>query len=310
MKETTRQRRQLRDYFGVTWRGFCMGAVDVVPGVSGGTMALLLGIYHEILDAISAVNGRFVRMLFSPRWREALHSLPWKFLLALGAGIGLAIFSLSRGLKWALTHHEVFLWAFFFGLVLASVLVVSRRIQRHGWRTTAGLVLAAAGTYFLVGLAPAETPDTVWFLFLTGMLAVCAMILPGISGAFILVLLGKYEYVLDAVVHMDFLTLLVVASGGLAGLLSLARLLRWLLKNYHDQTIAILAGFMLGSVRKLWPWKLTGMDGLELVNTLPAEFTLEVAAAALLMLAGFAVVLLVENSSPSKSVMPQLAEHK
>jgi len=285
-------------YLGIALRGFSMGAADVVPGVSGGTIALLTGIYNDLLDAISAFNLAFLRKLFSPRWREALNEFPWKFLLALGLGIGTAIFSLARFLKWALAEHPAFLWSFFFGLVLATVLVVSRRIEKPGLHTVGTTLLTAAGAYLLLGMTPAETPEAAWFLFISGMLAVCAMILPGISGAFILVLLGKYEFVLDAVVRMDVFSLLLIAAGGVVGLMSLARLLRWLLHNYYDVTIAALTGFMMGSMRKLWPWKVVIEDpelaAVRVTNVLPDAFSQDILIAVFLMLVGFTIVMLVE----------------
>lgn len=291
----TRQTRSLKDYFWIAARGFCMGAADVVPGVSGGTMAFILGIYDELLNAIHAVNLDFVRRLLTLRWREAFAHFPWRFLLALGLGIGAAIFSLARGLRWMLEHHPSLVWAFFFGLVLASVIVVRKRVRRWTPMAIALAALAAVGAYVLVGLTPTQTPDTPWFLFLSGAIAICAMILPGISGAFILVLLGKYQYVLDAVVHLDVFTLAFVAAGCVVGLLSFVRLLRWLLQHHHDPTVAVLAGFMLGSLRKVWPWKETLAGSVDAhfaqeINVLPSAFSPEVGLALALLLLGVALV--------------------
>lgn len=295
----THPARSLADYFWVTVRGFCMGAADVVPGVSGGTMAFILGIYDELLHAIHAVDINFIRRLITLRWREAFERLPWRFLLALGLGIGLAILTLAEALSWALHHHPAPVWAFFFGLVLASVAVVSRRVQRWRWHTYGLFALATVGAFVLVGLTPAQTPDAPWFLFLSGAIAICAMILPGISGAFILVLLGKYQYVLDALVRGDIVTLAIVAAGCAAGLLTFVRVLRWLLKRYGDSTVAVLAGFMLGSLRKVWPWKETvemqlGGGGEALfvqeINIWPQALTPETALAVVLMVAGIGLV--------------------
>lgn len=261
-----------------------MGAADVVPGVSGGTMAFILGIYDELLHAIHAVNLTFLRLLLSLRWREAFTGFPWRFLLAIALGIGLAIFTLAEGLSWALHHHPSLVWAFFFGLVLASVGVVRKRVRLWTPSLAVLAALAAVGAYALVGMTPAQTPDEAWFLFLSGAIAICAMILPGISGAFILVLLGKYEDVLEAVVHGDVVTLSIVGAGCVVGLASFVRLLRWLLARYHDRTVAVLTGFMLGSLRKVWPWKASPPPGAEAgsetlgvhLNILPTAFTTEV----------------------------------
>jgi len=293
----TRRTRSLKDYFWIAARGFCMGAADVVPGVSGGTMAFILGIYDELLHAIHAVNLDFLRRLLTLRWREAFEHFPWRFLLALGVGIGAAIFSLAEGLSWALEHYPALVWAFFFGLVLASVVVVRKRVQRWTPAVMALAALAALGAYVLVGLTPTQTPDAPWFLFLSGAIAICAMILPGISGAFILVLLGKYQYVLDAVVRLDLFTLALVAAGCVVGLLSFVRVLRWLLQHYHDPTVAVLAGFMFGSLRKVWPWKETLPAGAagetilaQQLNVLPATFSPEVGLALALLLLGAGLV--------------------
>jgi putative membrane protein len=211
--ETQQQTRTFKDYLGLTARGFAMGSADVVPGVSGGTMAFILGIYEELVNSIrDMVNPAAVKLIVRFKFKEALAVLPWKFLLAVGIGILLAIFSLARFLEWMLENHPALLWSFFFGLVIASIFTVSKRVKQWGVTTIVSTVIGAIVAYIIVGLVPAKTPDTPWFLFLSGTLAICAMILPGISGAFILVLLGKYEYVLSAVNDRDILTLFIVAG--------------------------------------------------------------------------------------------------
>ena len=291
-KPSTNSRQGLRDYFWVAARGFAMGAADVVPGVSGGTMAFILGIYEELIQAIHSVDLTFIRRILSLRFREAFAGVPWRFVLALVLGIATAILTLARLLSHALHTYPVLVWAFFFGLVLASVVVVRKRVSR--W--TPGILLIAAlaalGSYALVGLVPVETPEEPWFLFLSGALAITAMILPGISGAFILVLLGKYHYVLNAVVSGDILTLLIVIAGAAVGLISFARVLRWLFQGYHDYTVAALTGLILGALRKVWPWKLS--EGIQELNILPPAYDTEFFSAVLLMLAGFALVLVLD----------------
>lgn len=300
------KQRDLRGYIGLAVRGFCMGAADVVPGVSGGTMAFILGIYEELIEAIHAVNMAFIRRLMTFRFREAFAHFPYKFLMALGAGIGAAIFSLAEVLSWALQNRPVWVWAFFFGLVLASVVAVRRRVLR--WTPTAWLIVlfAAVAAYVFVGLVPVETTNAPWFLFVSGTVAICAMILPGISGAFVLVLLGKYEYILQAVVARDFVTLLIVAAGCGVGLVSFARVLRWLFHHYHDATVAALIGLMIGSLRKVWPWKETvetfvdrhgAVRPLVQVNTLPPGFGAEAFFAIGLAVAGCVIVLALERAA-------------
>ena len=281
--------RTWKGYFLLGLRGFCMGAADVVPGVSGGTMAFILGIYQELLAAIQAVDLSLARQLLKGRWREALASFPWRFLGVLGAGILLAITTLAKGLSWALHHHPAPVWGFFAGLVLASILVVQRRVEHWSGGLLLAAALAALLLYVLVGLVPAATPEAPWFLILSGALASCAMILPGISGSFILVLLGKYHYVLEAVVERDLETLALVALGCALGLMSIARLLGWLLRGYHDVTVAGLTGLLVGSLRALWPWKI-GPDRAG-GNTWPAAFSGEVALVLALVVVGCALVL-------------------
>ena len=250
-----RARRSLKDYIGIVARGFCMGAADIVPGVSGGTMAFILGIYHELIDSIKAADAMFFRLLLRLRIKDAAARLPWRFLLSLISGIALAIVTLAHFLETQLDQHPTRVWAFFFGLVLASVITVGRNVSR--WNTSAitATLLAIAGAYLLVGTTSVHSPETVWFLFISGALAIVAMILPGVSGAYVLVLLGKYRFVLAAVNNRDIFTLAVVAAGAALGLATFARLLSWLFSRYHDLTVASLTGLMLGSLRKVWPWK-------------------------------------------------------
>jgi putative membrane protein len=302
-KPSDNNRQGLLDYFWVAARGFAMGAADVVPGVSGGTMAFILGIYEELIHAIHSVDLAFIRHLLSLRIRDAFAGVHWQFVLALGLGIATAILTLARLISHVLHVHPVLVWAFFFGLVLASVVVVRKRVSR--W--TPGILLitalAALVSYTLVGLVPVETPEQPWFLFLSGALAITAMILPGISGAFILVLLGKYHYVLNAVVTGDILTLLIVIAGAAVGLISFARVLRWLFQRYHDYTVAALTGLIMGALRKVWPWKRS--EGIQELNILPPTYDAEFVGAVLLMLAGFALVLVLDYLAARQTAAPK-----
>jgi len=277
--------------------GFLMGTADVIPGVSGGTVAFVLGIYEELIDAIRAAIP-FLRRMVSLRWREVLEKFPWRFLLALVAGIDSAVLSMARFLHWALETYPVYVYALFFGLIVASVSVVRTRVQKWGLPTLLVTALFAVGAYGLVGLRPAQTPEALWFIFLSGMLAICAMILPGISGAFILVLLGKYHDLLGALIRFDLVTIVVFIAGAAVGIVSFAYILRWLFNYYHDLTVAALVGFMLGALRELWPWKrarLVDDIPVETVGFFPTALTGEVALALGLMVLGFAVVILIER---------------
>jgi putative membrane protein len=297
--------RTPKEYMGLGARGFCMGCADVVPGVSGGTMAFILGIYEELVESIRVLGSMdFFRAVFRFDLKEVFRIFRWKFLGSVLAGIALAVLSLAKGLEWLLENHPVYIWSFFFGLVLASIITVSQR-QKH-W-TFAAIVAILAGTimaYIVVGMVPLQTPEAPWFLFLSGVLAICAMILPGISGSFVLVLLGKYQFVLGAVNDRDFVPIAIVGAGCVVGIISFAQVLSWLLKRYHDMTIALLVGLMVGSLRKIWPWKVTletilDRHGIEVPvvqqNVLPPEWGGELLAAVVLAGFGFVVVLALDN---------------
>jgi putative membrane protein len=296
--------RTLKDYLSLTARGFVMGAADVVPGVSGGTMAFILGIYEELIQSIrSLLTLQVFKLLLGFKIKALLDSLPWKFLLAVGIGILLAIFSLAKFLEWMLVNHPALLWSFFFGLVIASIFTVIKRVQKWAPITIGAAIVGAITAFNIVGLVPVETPNAPWYLILSGFIAICAMILPGISGSFILVLMGKYQYVLSAVNNRDFVTLFLVALGAGLGIVSFAQILGWLFKRYHDITVAVLIGLMAGSLRKIWPWKETIRTILdrhgepipvEQINKLPSAWTGEVAFALGLAIIGFGIVFVLD----------------
>ncbi len=245
-----------------------MGASDVVPGVSGGTMAFILGIYQELLGSIKDVaNADLIKAIFSFNFKKVFEIVNWQFLLAVVSGIGIAVVSLAGILEYLLENQPVFLWSFFFGLVVASIIMVQKQVGSWNVGTIAALVIGTVGAYILVGRVPAQTPDTWWFLMLSGMVAICAMILPGISGSFILVLMGKYQTVLAAVSDFDITTLAFIAIGAVIGLVTFAQVLSWLFKNFNDLTVATLIGLMIGSLRKIWPWK----DDLDWVRDAAGE---------------------------------------
>ncbi len=242
------------EYGYLVFTGAAMGAADVVPGVSGGTMAFILGVYEELIHTIKSFNLRLVRLLLAFRIREALDHVNWKFIIALGGGLGGAVLSLARVLSWLLEHHSVPLYAFFFGLVVASIVAVSAHVR---WKPSmvATLVAGTVGAYIIVGLVPMDMPHDPLTLFLSGAVAICAMILPGISGSFILLILGQYAFILNAVKDMNVLALGPAVAGMVVGIMTFSRILSWLLKHYHQVMITLLVGFMLGSLRKIWPFK-------------------------------------------------------
>ncbi len=251
-------RRTLAGYLSILLRGFAMGSADVVPGVSGGTIAFITGIYEELLESIRMV-GRppFLRAVVGLRIKEALALINFPFLLALLVGIATAVLTLAPGIEWMLENQPILIWSFFFGLIVASVWMVGQTITRWSPLVVLMLIVGTVGAYWIVGLVPTQTPETWWFLIFSGALAICAMILPGISGSFILLLLSKYEFFVSAVNQRDLVSLALAGIGAAVGIVTFAQLLSWLFKRYHNLTVALLTGFMIGSLRKVWPWKLT-----------------------------------------------------
>ena len=244
-------------YIVLALKGCAMGMADVVPGVSGGTIAFISGIYEELLDSIRSVDATALRLLLRFRLAEFWRHINGRFLLPVLLGIAVAIFSLARLMTYLLTNHPIAIWSFFFGLIVASALLVARQIGRWDWRTVLAFAVGAAAAWWITVATPAETPDDWWFVMLSGAIAICAMILPGISGAFILLLLGKYQYIMHAVGEFDIPVIAIFVIGAAAGIISFSHLLSWLLKHWHDVTVAVLMGFMVGSLNKVWPWKET-----------------------------------------------------
>ncbi len=234
-----------------------MGAADVVPGVSGGTIAFITGIYEELINSIKGINLKAIKLFFTGRWLSFWKQVNGSFLLAVFSGIFISVLSLAKVLEYLLENQAVLIWSFFFGLVLASSYVVSRKISNWQYPKIVALVAGIGIAFYITSVTPTTTTDASWFVILSGGLASCAMILPGISGSFILLLLGKYTFALHAVNERIILDLLLLGAGAVTGLILFANLLSWLLKKYHDITIAVLVGFMIGSLNKIWPWKET-----------------------------------------------------
>lgn len=247
--------KEKRNYLMLVLKGIGMGAADVIPGVSGGTIAFISGIYEELLDSIRSFNLTALRKLLRLDLRGFWRHINGSFLFSVLAGIAISIFSLAKLMKYLLETHPIFIWSFFFGLIIASAWLVAREVKRWGVGTVVALVAGTVAAYMITVLSPASTPDTWWFIMLSGAIAICAMILPGISGAFILLLLGKYAYIIGAVSAFNIPVLLLFAVGAVVGIISFSHLLSWLLAKHHGMTVALLTGFMVGSLNKIWPWK-------------------------------------------------------
>ena len=234
-----------------------MGAADVVPGVSGGTIAFITGIYEELLNSIRSVNGEAVKLLLKFRFLDLWKHINGNFLVVLVSGILFSIALLARLVLFLLNDYPELLWSFFFGLIVASAVVVSKKITRWTWGVILAGLLGTALAYYITVATPTQTPESYWFIFLSGAIAICAMILPGISGSFLLVLLAKYEFILNAVKDFKVDIVAVFGLGCVTGILAFSHVLNWMLKHYHNITVALLTGFMVGSLNKVWPWKQT-----------------------------------------------------
>lgn len=305
--------RTIKDYLIIAMKGMGMGAADVVPGVSGGTIAFITGIYEELIESIKSVNLNAIKLLLSFKFKDFWKAVNGNFLLSIVAGIGISFVSLAKLIKYLLEQHPTLIWSFFFGLIVASAIVIAKKITEWKLRSIIAILVGIGIAYIVTAITPAETTNAYWFLFLSGALAICAMILPGISGAFILLLLGKYEYVLNALSNFKLDVIAVVGLGAAAGLLSFSNLLSWLLGKYHNMTIALLSGFMIGSLNKVWPWKETtstfiDRHGVEKAltqdNILPKTYEsisgldANLSLAIILAILGFALIIVMDKFSP------------
>jgi len=249
------ENRKPKDYIFITLKGMAMGVAELVPGVSGGTIAFVTGIYEEFITSINNVNIGTIKALKEDGFKIFWKKLNGSFLIALVIGMMISIFSLSKIIAWLLEDHPIPTWAFFFGLVLASVIFVAKSIQRWNVLAVFLFIIGSASAFYITTLPPSTSTGSLPFIFFSGAIAICAMVLPGISGSFILVLLGSYKTVLEAVNNKDFGIIITFAFGAAFGILSFARILKWMFTNYKDATLAVLTGFILGSLNKIWPWK-------------------------------------------------------
>lgn len=298
--------RRFIDYFIISLKGVAMGAADAVPGVSGGTIAFISGIYEELISSISNINLSLFKTLknegFAAFWKQANGN----FLLALLTGIIISFVSFMRLAKYLLEHHPILIWSFFFGLIIASIYYVGKQITK--WNVSIYITIIIGGflAYYITTLPSMGNSNSDLFLCFAGAIAICAMILPGISGSFILVILGAYKTLSDALHDFDFKKIAIFAVGALIGLLSFSRLLKWLFKNYHNITLALLTGFIIGSLNKVWPWKktltwTTNSDGLkvpfleESVSPFSFEGEPQLGFAIGLMITGFLTILILEK---------------
>lgn len=302
--------RTVKDHFVIALKGVAMGAADVVPGVSGGTIAFISGIYEELIDSISKVNLATLKLWKKEGLAAMWQELNGNFLLSLVIGIGLSIITLAKLIRHLLETQPILIWSFFFGLVLASIIYVARQITRWNLGAIILLIAGALTAYFITTLTPQTSNVSYPYVFFSGALAICAMILPGISGSFILLLLGMYRPVLDAIHDKNIGLLATLMLGAVVGLLSFSRLLKWLFDHYENLTLAVLTGFIIGSLNKIWPWKevleaemINGkLKILKEKSVLPASYDgdPQLAWAFLLAAAGFLFIILLERLALKK----------
>ncbi len=287
-------KRRLRLFF----TGLTMGLADLVPGVSGGTIAFLFGIYDELLYTVKLVTGQVPKLILTGKFKQAFRLIPFDFLIPLGIGISLAIFGLVKIISFLLETQQVLVWALFFGLVIGSAYVISLRVTK--WTVRRGLLLALGFilTFILVGLPSISGNASPLAVFGTGAIAITAMILPGISGSLIMVLLGQYETIINAVASRDIIVLVFFAAGAIVGLAVFVRLLTWLMKHYHLAVIAFLIGVMTGSLRRIWPWQ--GPDANEVATNVLPVLELSLLWPMILIIIGFTIVLVLERIGIAK----------
>lgn len=305
-------KRSLKDYIIISLKGMAMGAADVVPGVSGGTIAFISGIYEELLNSISSFKFSLINVLKHEGIKVVWKKINGSFLLALFIGICFSVLSLAKLIENLLENHPILIWSFFFGLVLASIIYIAKQIKLWNIKCYLYLIFGLIFAYYITTLNPVITQNSSpWFLFLAGMIAICAMILPGISGSFILVLLGAYKPILNAINTKDFFSIIIFMAGAVLGLLTFSRVLKWLFSTYKNYTLALLIGFIAGSLNKIWPWKetiswRTNSKGIEVpfTTTSVSPFSFDgdskLLMAGLLAIIGFGLILLLEKLAVKK----------
>lgn len=317
--------RNILSYITIALKGMAMGAADVVPGVSGGTIAFISGIYEELIESIDKINLSVLKTWKQNGFKSAWNSINGSFLLALFSGIAVSILSLAKLIKWLLHNQPVLLWAFFFGLVLASIVYIAKQIENWNIKVIIAIFIATVISFYITLAEPFASPESSFYLLFCGFIAIIAMILPGVSGAFILLILGAYQTAIDTINNLRegliegnfeqfkdaFINFLLLAIGAIIGLKVFSKALNWMFKHQKNLTLAILTGFMIGSLNKIWPWKevlktrinsegeeVTVIDKSILPNTYDADP--QIVTAVGLMAVGFITILILERLGHKK----------
>lgn len=318
--------RRFLDYLTITFKGIAMGAADVVPGVSGGTIAFISGIYEELIESIDKVNLGVFKVWKQKGFKAAWTSINGNFLLALFSGIAISILSLVKLIKWLLHNEPILLWSFFFGLVLASILYIAKQIKGWSIKLIIAIIITSILSYFITLAEPFASPDSPFYLLFCGFIAIIAMILPGVSGAFILLILGAYQTAIDTINNLRdglftgnmelfkdaLINFILLAIGAVVGLKVFSKVLNWMFKHQKNLTLAILTGFMIGSLNKIWPWKKVlktriNSEGKEVTlldkSILPSSYEgdNQILLALVFIVIGFAAILILENLGKQKN---------
>ncbi|WP_372753333.1 DUF368 domain-containing protein [Mariniflexile sp.] len=303
--------RRLKDYLIISFKGLAMGAADAVPGVSGGTIAFISGIYEELISTISNIKPALFKTLFNKGFKSFWQEANGNFVLALLSGVIISYVSFMKMAKFLLENEPVLIWSFFFGLIIASIYFVGKQITKWNIPVFIALIIGTGIAFYVSILPTMATNDNDYFLFIAGAIAICAMILPGISGSFILIVLGAYKTLSDAIHDVDLKKIIIFICGAVIGLLSFSHVLKWLFKHYHNITLALLTGFIFGSLNKVWPWKKTltwhtDSKGVtspllqESVSPLAFEGNNQLVIAIILIVLGFLTIFILEKVGSKK----------
>ncbi|HJH60760.1 MAG TPA: DUF368 domain-containing protein [Bacteroidetes bacterium] len=292
----------MNQFFSNLLKGIGIGTANVIPGVSGGTIALLTGIFERLIDSLKSFNLTAIKLLFSGKFKEFAKYTDLIFLCSVGCGVLIAILSVARIFDYLFEHHPIYLWSFFFGLILTSIYYVGITIEKWDWKVVLSFIIGTAIALFIAFGKPAKENDNLIYLLICGVVATCSMILPGLSGSFVLVLMGNYQLIMiDAVNDLNLKILIPVIIGGVVGLIAFSHVLSWIFKKYRNITIALLTGFILGSMPIIWPWKnaVITIVGNEEITTgydyfLP-EMNIQFAIALVIILIGASIIVLTEK---------------
>ncbi|MCQ2316644.1 MAG: DUF368 domain-containing protein [Bacteroidales bacterium] len=297
----------MNQYISNFIKGIGIGSANVIPGVSGGTIALITGIFERLVNSLKSFNLTAIRLLFTGKFKEFAQHTDLRFLCSVGLGTVLAIFSIARIFDFLFKNYPIYLWSFFFGMILTSIYYVGKTVGKWDWKAIVSFIIGTTIAVFIAFGTPAKENDNFFYLIICGAVATCSMILPGLSGSFVLVLMGNYQLVMiQAVNNLDLGVLIPVVIGAVAGLLAFAHLLAWIYKNYRDITISLLTGFILGSMPIIWPWKnevityfgneakVTGYEYFK------PEFDIHFATAVVILLIGAAIIVLTEKMAAKK----------